>query len=109
MTSIQIHLIHPDGNRQTLQARTGQSLMQVAVDANVDGIDADCGGSLTCATCHVFVEPEWASRLPAASKDEQGLLDFTATPRENGSRLSCQITLAPELDGLTVRLPSAQH
>jgi ferredoxin, 2Fe-2S len=109
MTTIEIHLIHPDGTRRTLQSRQGQSLMQAAVDANVDGIDADCGGSLTCATCHVFVEPEWTSRLPAVSNDEQGLLDFTATPREAGSRLSCQITLTPELAGLTVRLPSAQH
>lgn len=109
MTTIQIHLIHPEGKRDTIEARPGQSLMQAAVDANVDGIDADCGGSLTCATCHVFVEPEWTPRLPAPGKDEQGLLDFTATPRESGSRLSCQITLTPELNGLTVRLPAGQH
>lgn len=109
MTSIQIHLIHPDGSRQTIKARAGQSLMQAAVDANVEGIDADCGGSLTCATCHVFVEPDWSSRLPVPGKEELGLLDFTATPREGGSRLSCQIALTPELSGLTVRLPEGQH
>lgn len=106
---IRIHIIHPDDSTQTIEANEGKSLMQAAVDANIEGIDADCGGSLTCATCHVVVDPDWQSRLSPASKDELGLLDFTAAPRESGSRLSCQIVLTQSLDGLTVKLPISQH
>ena len=92
-----------------ISAKPGQSLMQAAVNAKVDGIAADCGGSLTCATCHVMVAPEWLNRLPAPSADELAMLDMTAAPRVSGSRLSCQIVLATELDGLTVVLPSTQY
>lgn len=106
---IRIHIIHPDNSTRTIEANEGKSLMQAAVDANIEGIDADCGGSLTCATCHVVVDPDWQSRLSPASKDELGLLDFTAAPREPGSRLSCQIVLTQSLDGLTVKLPISQH
>lgn len=106
---IQIHLIHANGTEQTIAAREGQSLMQAAVDAHVEGIDADCGGTLTCATCHVLVAPQWADRLAPPSREEQGLLDFTAVARQGNSRLSCQITLEPALDGLTVQLPASQH
>jgi 2Fe-2S ferredoxin len=95
--------------QHTLQGKPGQSLMQAAVDANVPGIEADCGGLLTCGTCHVFVREPWASQLPVPDADEQGMLDFTATPRRPNSRLSCQIQLRPELDQLTVDLPDSQH
>lgn len=106
---IKIHIIHADDRQETIEGRSGQSLMQAAVDANIEGIDADCGGSLTCATCHVIVDPAWQARLSQASKDELGLLDFTAVAKEEGSRLSCQIALNEGLDGLTVRLPASQH
>ena len=92
-----------------MQCKPGQSLMQAAMHNNVDGIDADCGGLMTCGTCHVFVREPYASQLPAPSRDEEGMLDFTAVPREPNSRLSCQIQLTQALDGLTVDLPETQH
>jgi 2Fe-2S ferredoxin len=108
-TTIAIHFVAPDGERRTLAVSTGQSLMRAAVDADVDAIKADCGGVMTCATCHVYVDPEWSDRLPAPSGDEDAMLEMTASPRASTSRLSCQIALVPELDGLTVTLPSTQY
>lgn len=89
--------------------KIGQSLMEAAVAAGIDGIAADCGGMLTCATCHVFVHEPFASRLPAADGEELAMLAFTATPATPASRLSCQIRLSAELDGLTVELPASQY
>lgn len=106
---IKIHLVAPDGSETTLQAKPGESLMQAAVAANVRGIEADCGGLLTCATCHVYVREPFAAQLPPPQDDELGMLEFTAAPRQPNSRLSCQIQLVPALDGLTVDLPLTQH
>lgn len=83
--------------------------MQAAVSANVAGIEADCGGLLTCGTCHVLVREPHASLLPAPGDDELAMLEFTAVPREPHSRLSCQIDLTSALDGLTLDLPASQH
>ena len=106
---IKVHLVPADGGEAlTVQGKPGQSLMQAAVAANVHGIEAECGGLLTCATCHVYVHEAFADKLPPASQDELGMLEFTASPRKANSRLSCQIALAPELDGLTVDLPPTQ-
>jgi 2Fe-2S ferredoxin len=82
--------------------------MQAAVAANMAGIEADCGGLLTCATCHVMVREPHAV-LPSPGCEELGMLDFTAAPRQANSRLSCQIQLTEALDGLTVDLPISQH
>jgi ferredoxin, 2Fe-2S len=106
---ITVHLVAADGETSTLQAKTGDSLMQAAVGANVAGIEADCGGLMTCATCHVYVREPFASQLPPPDGDERGMLEFTAAERRPTSRLSCQITLADDLDGLTVDLPASQH
>ncbi|PUE13325.1 MULTISPECIES: 2Fe-2S iron-sulfur cluster-binding protein [unclassified Limnohabitans] len=108
---ITIHLQPHDPTQavHTLQAQPGQSLMQAAVDANLTGIQADCGGLLTCATCHVVVSGDWLAKLPAMTGDEDGMLAFTAQTREPGSRLSCQIMLTQELDGLLVSLPANQY
>lgn len=106
---IKIHLVAAGGAETTLEVRTGQSLMQAAVAANVDGIAADCGGLLTCATCHVYVREPFAAQLPPPQADELGMLEFTAAPRRPTSRLSCQIDLQPALDGLTVDLPATQY
>jgi ferredoxin, 2Fe-2S len=106
---ITIHLVAADGAETTLEAKPGQSLMQAAVAANVRGIEADCGGLLTCATCHVYVREPFAAQLPPPQEDELGMLEFTAAPRQANSRLSCQIELVPALDGLTVDLPATQH
>lgn len=83
--------------------------MEAAVAAGVTGIAADCGGLLTCATCHVMVTAPFAALLPAADGEELSMLAFTATPATAASRLSCQIILNAELDGLTVELPASQY
>lgn len=106
---IHIRFIQPDQTEQTIETQPGQSLMKAAVDADVKGIDADCGGTLSCATCHVMVDAVWADRLPAPVADEVDMLDFASALVEPTSRLSCQIQLTPELDGLTVRLPATQR
>ena len=108
-STIEVHLIAPDGVRRTIQGRVGQSLMRAAVDAGEEGIAADCGGCLNCATCHVIVDPAWVSRLPPASDDEGYMLEMTAAPQQPTSRLSCQITLDEELNGLVVQLPDRQY
>ena len=106
---IAIHLIEADGRIHDLEGRAGQSLMRAAVDAGVEGIKADCGGLMTCATCHVYVDEAWADRLPLPSFDENAMLDMTAAERRATSRLSCQIVLDPELAGLTAGLPDTQY
>jgi 2Fe-2S ferredoxin len=106
---IRIRFISTDQSIQDIQAQSGQSLMKAAVDAGVKGIEADCGGTLTCATCHVMIDSPWAEKLPKPVADEIDMLDFAASPVEAGSRLSCQVRLTPELDGLVVRLPASQH
>ncbi|MDQ6679786.1 MAG: 2Fe-2S iron-sulfur cluster-binding protein [Pseudomonadota bacterium] len=106
---ITVHLIDADGTRHELAARSGESLMRAATGAGIDGIAADCGGCMTCATCHVFVDPQWALLLPPISPDEESMLEMTAVPRRPTSRLSCQITLYPALDGLVASLPETQY
>ena len=107
--TIEIHLIAPDGVRRTIQARVGQSLMRAAVDAGEEGIAADCGGCLNCATCHVIVDAAWAGRVGPPSDDEGYMLEMTAAPQQPTSRLSCQIPLDETLDGLVVQLPERQY
>jgi len=106
---IRIRFIATDQSHQDIEAAPEQSLMKAAVDANVKGIEADCGGTLTCATCHVMVDAPWSDKLPPASADEIDMLDFAASPVQPTSRLSCQIQLTPDLDGLVVHLPASQH
>jgi ferredoxin, 2Fe-2S len=107
--TISVHLIAHNGAATTLNAKIGKSLMEAATAANVAGIAADCGGLMTCATCHVFVDEPFASQLGAPDAEEVAMLAFTAAPRQSNSRLSCQITLSAELDGLTVKLPASQY
>jgi ferredoxin, 2Fe-2S len=104
-----IHFDHADGHRVTIQGMPRQSLMKAAVAAGIDAIAADCGGTLSCATCHVMIDEPWRGRLPAPSSDEDAMLELTAAPREPGSRLSCQVVLDAALDGLVVRLPARQY
>ena len=82
--------------------------MRGAIDNNLRGIDAECGGCLSCATCHVYVDERFLGLLEPASADEQELLNFVAAERRPGSRLSCQIPMTAALDGLTVRMPERQ-
>jgi 2Fe-2S ferredoxin len=103
-----ITFIAPDGVERTVQAKSGDSLMQTAIKNAVPGIDADCGGACACATCHVFVDPSWVSRLGQMSAMEASMLDFAQSVRPN-SRLSCQIEVTESLDGLVVCTPESQH
>jgi 2Fe-2S ferredoxin len=107
---ITVTLVSPDtGAERTLEAQPGQSLMQAAIAANAPGIEGDCGGLLTCATCHVYVREPWLAQLPPMVPDEDSMLDFAAAERRANSRLSCQIALTPALNGLVVDLPSSQY
>lgn len=95
-----------NGERYELDGESGTSLMETALAADVPGIDADCGGSCSCATCHVYVDAAWRERVGGPNELENGMLDFNAS-RGPGSRLSCQIPLNDELDGLVVQV--AEH
>jgi ferredoxin, 2Fe-2S len=106
---ITVHLVDSAGAPLRLECKTGQSLMQAAVKGNVEGIEGECGGMMTCGTCHVYVRGPHASALPAPEADELAMLEFTAVPRRGNSRLSCQIQLTDALDGLTVDLPESQY
>lgn len=99
--------IQPNGNRREVDAPVGLSVMEVALSNEIDGIVALCGGSCACATCHVYVEPPWFDKLPAREEIEEGMLESAWEPKPN-SRLSCQIPITQELDGLTVRIPERQ-
>lgn len=101
--------VRPDGEEVIVEAADGNSVMQAAVANDITEIVAECGGTLACATCHVYVDEDDLDRLSAPSSDEDEMLDYTASPRLPNSRLSCQITFGPELDGLVVRLPPAQY
>jgi ferredoxin, 2Fe-2S len=83
--------------------------MQAATHAGIDAIAADCGGSLTCATCHIYVDAAWADKLPPPSADELSMLEMTAAPRQATSRLSCQIVATLEMDGMEIALPATQY
>jgi 2Fe-2S ferredoxin len=100
--------VHPNGAREVLDVPLGTSVMRAAIVNGVDGIVAECGGEMMCATCHVYVEPGQLDRTPSQSDDEKAMLEFTASERKPNSRLSCQLVATPELDGLVVYLPETQ-
>jgi ferredoxin, 2Fe-2S len=100
--------LHPDGRSERVEAETGASAMNTALTHGVGGIVAECGGNAMCATCHVYVDAAWVERLTPPGADEDALLDGTAAERQPNSRLSCQIRMTPELDGLVLRLPDRQ-
>ena len=103
-----ITYIENDGTEHVIDVKPGQSVMEGAVKNNIPGIDADCGGACACATCHVYVDPAWTSKTGEKSAMEESMLDFAEAVEEN-SRLSCQIKVTDDLDGLIVRMPESQH
>ena len=109
MADITVHLQEADGSLHTVHGQAGRSLMHVALAHGVEAIAADCGGCLQCATCHVIVDADWLARLPSPAEDELAMLEMTAAALEPGSRLACQIVLAPALDGLRARRPATQY
>ena len=102
-----ITYIEHNGKNHTIDVTNGLSVMEGAVQNNIPGIDADCGGSMACATCHVYVKEEWFNKLPKKEDGEEDMLDMAFEPKKN-SRLSCQILVSDELDGLIVSLPEKQ-
>jgi len=102
-----ITYIDSSGNQKTIEVSKGLSVMEGAVQNNVPGIDADCGGSMACATCHVYVKENWFNKLQKAEDGEQDMIDMAFEPKKN-SRLSCQIIVTDELDGLVVNTPTKQ-
>ena len=102
-----ITYIQADGTQQTVEAKPGASVMETAVDNDIDGIVAECGGACSCATCHVYVDAAWRDRTGNPDAMEDGMLDCVLERRE-ASRLSCQITVSEDVDGLVVHIPEHQ-
>ena len=96
-----------NGNSKTIEVENGLTVMEGAVQNDIPGIDADWGGSMACATCHVYVKEDWFPKLPSKESGEDDMLDQAYEPKAN-SRLSCQITVSDELNGLVVHLPEKQ-
>lgn len=103
-----IKYIEHSGKEHEVEVPVGWSVMEGAVKNLIPGIDADCGGACACATCHVHVDPAWVDKIPPKQDMEETMLDFAQELTET-SRLSCQIKVVPELDGLVVRMPKSQH
>jgi 2Fe-2S ferredoxin len=99
--------IESDGTERAVAAADGASLMSAAIAGGVAGLPADCGGACSCATCHVHVDAAWTERVGGPSVLESSMLEYAPELQEN-SRLSCQITISPELEGLIVRIPAEQ-
>ena len=105
MTKITYKDFH--GNSKTINVENGLSVMEGAIQNDIPGIDADCGGAMACATCHVYVKEEWFNKIPKAEDAEVDMIDMAYEPKKN-SRLSCQIIVTDELDGLEVTTPEKQ-
>lgn len=103
-----ITYIEVDGTEHRIEVKPGQTVMEGAVNNNVPGIDAECGGACSCATCHCYIDAAWIDTVGRASGMEESMLEF-AEHVEPNSRLSCQITVSDALDGLIVRLLESQH
>ncbi|GAB3246654.1 2Fe-2S iron-sulfur cluster-binding protein [Nocardioides dilutus] len=103
------HFVEADGTDHTVEVPDGENLKQAAMDNLVPGIIGDCGGFAECGTCHGYVDEAYLDRLPAATEDEEMMLEGILAPVERNSRLTCQIPMTSELDGIVVRLPEVQH
>ena len=102
-----ITYVEHGGKEHVVEVANGLTVMEGARDNNIPGIEADCGGACACSTCHVYVDPAWVEKLPAKDDMEEDMLDF-AYDIQPGSRLSCQIKVSDDLDGLVVRVPERQ-
>jgi len=104
-----ITYVEHDGTEHAVVLEDGVSLMEGALSNGVPGIDGDCGGNAACATCHVFLAPEWMLAAGARSEQELSMLELADEFRSEASRLACQINVSPALDGLRVAMPATQH
>ena len=102
-----INYITQDNQNHSIEVQNGLTVMEGAVQNDIPGIDADCGGGMACATCHVYVKEEWFNKLPLKEDGEEDMLDMAFEPKKN-SRLSCQLIVSDEMDGLVVNIPSKQ-
>jgi len=105
---VQVTFKEFQGTSRTVEAESGSTLMETAIRNDIPGIDAECGGACACGTCHVYVDNEWVGKLVPPSELEREMLDYAANVQSN-SRLSCQIKIELELDGLVVQTPVHQH
>ncbi len=105
---IKITYVEANGTARVVDAAVGGTVMEAAVKAGVEGIAADCGGACACATCRVYVPAAWRERTGEPSEMEQSMLDYAGDTTE-GVRLSCQLRVTPELDGLEMKMPESQH
>nr|WP_321361839.1 2Fe-2S iron-sulfur cluster-binding protein [uncultured Hyphomonas sp.] len=103
-----ITYIDHDGTERTVEAKNGETVMEAAIKNSIPGIDADCGGACACATCHVYVDTSFMDKVGEQQEMEKSMLDFAENVQDN-SRLSCQITISDDLDGLRVTTPESQH
>lgn len=97
-----------DGETKEVHAEAGTSVMQAAVDNGIDGILGECGGCCSCATCHCYVDPAWVAKVPPADSTEVDMLDCVLEPKDT-SRLSCQVILTDEMDGIVIDMPESQY
>ena len=102
-----VTFVSPENQTFEVEAEIGKTLMQIAVDNNVDGIDADCGGACACATCHVIIPKDYIKATGPADEDESALLDFLDN-RKSASRLSCQIEMTEDLDRMIIKVPALE-
>ena len=102
-----ITYIDHSGEKREIDVENGLTVMEGAIQNDIPGITADCGGAMACATCHVYVDENWIQKLPQKDDGEEDMLDMAFEPKKN-SRLSCQIIVSDELDGLVVNIPSKQ-
>jgi len=102
-----ITYIEFNGTEHTVDVPVGLTVMEGAVNNNIPGIEADCGGACACSTCHVYIDPAWVGKLPPREDMEEDMLDFAFEPNER-SRLTCQVKVTAELDGLVVQMPEKQ-
>lgn len=103
-----INYVDANGNQFEADVEVGSNVMQGAVDNMIDGILAECGGACACATCHCYVDDAWKDKMPAVESSEQDLLEAVVDPKDN-SRLSCQLVVTEDMDGLVVHLPASQY
>ncbi|GAB1263991.1 2Fe-2S iron-sulfur cluster-binding protein [Aurantivibrio infirmus] len=104
---VKVTFVEHSGGEQVVEVEPGQTLMNAAIDNLVPGIDADCGGACSCATCHVYIDQDWVEKLGKPNATEESMLGLSTDRREN-SRLSCQIKITEDLDGLVVTTPEFQ-
>jgi 2Fe-2S ferredoxin len=103
-----VNFVSASGLSRTVEVPVGMSVMQAALNHKVDGILGECGGNCMCATCHAYVDPQFLTQIPAAKENEKFMLSIAAEGPESNSRLSCQVKMTEELDGIVVRLPQKQ-